>query len=84
MEPVSEDDKGILDRLKPLPARQAKLSLVEVMRDLAMRDRAFAQGVLPVFEEFMISFGKSERDACLVAVTRVRHEHALGPIPSVH
>jgi hypothetical protein len=31
--------------------------------------------VLPVLQEFMISFGTSERDACLVAVTRIKHRH---------
>jgi hypothetical protein len=63
-------------RLKPLPARRAKLELVEVMRDLALEDGGFAAGVLPLLEEFMTSRGRSERDACLVAVTRIRHAHA--------
>jgi hypothetical protein len=62
-------------RLRPLPARRAKLELVEVMRDLALEDAAFAAGVLPLLEEFMTSRGQSERAACLVAVTRVRHTH---------
>ena len=62
-------------RLKPLPARRAKLELVEVMRDLALEDAAFAAGVLPLLEEFMTSRGQSERAACLVAVTRIRHTH---------
>jgi hypothetical protein len=64
-------------RLKPLPARRAKLELVEVMRDLALEDAAFAAGVLPLLEEFMTSRGDSERAACLVAVTRMRKRHAL-------
>ncbi len=62
-------------KLKPLPARKAKLSLVEVMRDLALEDGGFARGVLPLLEEFMTSRGLSERAACLVAVTRIRHRH---------
>jgi hypothetical protein len=67
-------------RLKPLPARRAKLDLVEVMRDLALEDADFAAGVLPLLEEFMVSRGTSERAACLVAVTRIRHKHpALRP-----
>jgi hypothetical protein len=73
MEPVAEEDRLILAKLKPMPARKAKLSLVEIMRDLALEDAVFAQGVLPVLQEFMTSFGTSERDACLVAVTRIRH-----------
>ena len=62
-------------RLRPLPARRAKLELVEVMRDLALEEAEFAAGVLPLLEEFMTSRGQSERAACLVAVTRVRHTH---------
>ncbi len=60
-------------RLKPLPARRAKLALVEVLRDLAVEDAAFARGVLPLVEEFLPSRGLSERSACLVALTRIRH-----------
>jgi hypothetical protein len=62
-------------RLKPLPARRAKLELVEMMRDLALEDADFAAGVLPLLVEFMTSRGPSERAACLVAVTRIRHTH---------
>jgi hypothetical protein len=63
-------------RLKPLPARKAKLELVEVMRDLALEDAEFAGGVLPLLQEFMTSRGQSERAACLVAVTRIRHQYS--------
>lgn len=63
------------ERLKPLAARKAKLALIETMRDLALEDADFARGVLPLMEEFMVSRGLSERDACLVAVTRLRHVH---------
>jgi len=62
-------------RLVPLAARKAKLALIETMRDLALEDPEFARGVLPLMEEFMVSRGRSERDACLVAVTRLRHVH---------
>jgi hypothetical protein len=73
LEPSKIDEpEGIQIRMKPLPARRAKLALVEVMRDLALEDRDFARAVLPVLEEFMTSRGKSEHDACLVAVTRIR------------
>ncbi len=68
-------------RLKPLPARRAKLELVEVMRDLALEDAGFAAGVLPLLEEFMTSRGLSERAACLVAVTRIRHHRPELPKP---
>jgi hypothetical protein len=61
--------------LKPLPARKAKLALVETIRDLAADDEGFARVVLPVLEEFMASHGASEQAAALVAVTRIRHAH---------
>jgi hypothetical protein len=71
------EQEGIRARLKPLPARKAKLGLVEVMRDLAVEDGAFARGVLPLLQEFMGSRGKSEQAACLVAVTRIRAVHRV-------
>jgi hypothetical protein len=75
--PKEEDEaaEGAAVRLKPLPARKAKLALVEVLRDLAEEEAEFARVVLPPLEEFMNSRGQSERAACLVAVTRIRHSH---------
>jgi hypothetical protein len=70
-----ETDSSPGERLQPLAARKAKLALIETMRDLALEDPEFARGVLPLMEEFMVSRGRSERDACLVAVTRLRHIH---------
>ncbi len=61
--------------LKPIPARRAKLEAVEVMRDIALDEKTFAAGILPLLDEFMISRGVSERAACLVAVTRIRHKY---------
>lgn len=60
---------------KPLPARRAKLDAVETMRDLALEEKAFAAGILPLLDEFLGSRGASERAACLVAVTRIRHSY---------
>jgi hypothetical protein len=73
--PEKGEAAGAGDRLKPLSARKAKLALVEVMRDLALEDVDFARGALPLLEEFLASRGQSERAACLVAVTRIRHAH---------
>jgi hypothetical protein len=67
------------ERIKPFPARKAKIALIETMRDLALEDADFARVVLPSLEEFVISRGASERAACLVAVARIRHAHALLP-----
>jgi hypothetical protein len=79
--PRHEAGGTVAPRLKPLPARRAKLELVEVLRDLALEDKEFAAGVLPLLEEFMTSRGQSERAACLVAVTRIRHAHPTLPAP---
>ena len=62
--------------LKPIPARRAKLEAVEVMRDMALEEKAFAAGILPLLDEFMVSRGVSERAACLVATTRIRHKYS--------
>ncbi len=62
-------------KLRPLPARKAKLALVEVMRDLAVADRAFAGIVAPLLKEFMGSRGQSEHAACLVALARIARAH---------
>ena len=63
-------------RQRPLPARKAKLGLVEVIRDLAVEDHDFAAVVAPLLKEFMGSRGASERSACLVALARIAKAHA--------
>ena len=68
--------------VRPVAARKAKLSLIEVLRDLATEDAQFAQLVAPLLAEFMGSRGKSERDACLVALTRMRQAHPQLLAPS--
>ena len=69
----TEEGEGPAVRLKPLPARRAKLGLIEMLRDLALEEADFARFTLPLLEEFMPSRGQSEQAACLVAVTRIRH-----------
>ncbi len=59
------------DEPTPLPARRAKLYLLEVMRDLALEEQAFADIVKPLLSEFVRTLGKSERGACLVALARI-------------
>ncbi|MCA9691601.1 MAG: hypothetical protein KC636_18495, partial [Myxococcales bacterium] len=63
-------------KLRPVPARRAKLALVAVMRDLAVGERAFAGVVAPLLKEFMGSRGASERAACMVALARIARAHA--------
>ena len=62
-------------RARPLPARKAKLALVETLRDLAVQDREFAELVAPLLREFMGSRGPAEHAACLVALARLRAAH---------
>ncbi|CAN5635728.1 hypothetical protein BH23PLA1_BH23PLA1_24440 [soil metagenome] len=73
--PPKAEASAIDGRVKPLPARRAKLELIEVLRDLAIEEEAFARAMLPPLREFMTSRGKSEHAACLVAMTRIRHAH---------
>lgn len=63
-------------KLNVLPTRQAKLSLIETLRDIAVEEVEFARHVLPLLQEFKGSRGKSEHAACLVAVTRIKAQHA--------
>ncbi|MEO7327930.1 MAG: BRCT domain-containing protein, partial [Minicystis sp.] len=63
------------EKLRPLPARKAKLGLIEVIRDLAIEEAGFAAIVRPLFAEFMASRGESEHAACLVALTRIDKAH---------
>lgn len=72
---AGEEEGDGFDRLRPLPNRLAKLAVVETVRDLAIEDESFARAALPPLSEFMVSRGKSEHAACLVAVTRIRHAH---------
>ena len=77
LQPPDAEDDGVRKRLKPIPARKAKLALVEVMRDLAVEDHDFARGIMPLLKDFMGSRGKSEQAACLVAVTRIKSAYAV-------
>jgi hypothetical protein len=69
------DEPKAKRRARPLPARKAKLALIEAMRDLAIRERAFADLAAPLLREFMDSRGASERAACMVALARIGAAH---------
>lgn len=71
----AKDDEPKKRRARPLPARKAKLALIEAMRDLAEGDRAFAGLAAPLLREFMGSRGASERAACMVALARIGLAH---------
>jgi hypothetical protein len=52
-----------------------KRNLVEIVRDLAVEDRAFARLVVPVLEELTGSIAKGEWQACLSALMTLRSAH---------
>jgi hypothetical protein len=62
-------------RAKKLPASVTKRKLVEIVRDLGVRDVAFARLVLPLLEEFTGSIAKGEWQACLSALMTLRSVH---------
>ena len=73
--PPGEKAGKVEGQLRPMPASRAKLALIEVVRDLAIEEREFAERLVPLLKEFLASRGKSEQAACLVAVTRIRKAH---------
>ena len=54
-----------------------KKTLVAAIRDLAIRDREFAEFVLPVLQEFSSVRSKMLHNACLTALTQIRVHHQL-------
>ena len=73
--PPAKYTKNTDKLLKALPARKAKLYLIEVFRDIAVEDLGFARTITPLLQEFKHSKGKSEHAACLVALTRIQETH---------
>lgn len=59
-----------------LPANVAKKNAIEVVRDLALEDVAFAKLVAPVLSEFTGSIAKGEWQACLTALVQITNKHA--------
>lgn len=66
------DDAGGRRRLS---ASVAKRNVVEVVRDLGVEDAAFAAAVAPVLAELTGSIAKTEWQACLAALVRLRAAH---------
>lgn len=64
---------------RSLSASIAKQRLIDVVRDLAVEDRAFAVLVVPVLEEMSASCAKGEWQRCVAALARVRRRH-----PTLH
>ena len=65
----------IANNLPRLPARKAKLNLIETFRDIALEDVEFAECVYPLLCEFTDSRGQSEQAACIVATTRLMKKY---------
>ncbi len=72
--PGGDDDKV----RKHVPASVAKRRLVEVVRDIAVADAAFAAVVTPVLAEMTGSLAKGEWQACLAAVRAIESAHKSG------
>ncbi|WP_437667449.1 hypothetical protein [Sorangium sp. So ce1182] len=70
--PEPGDDAGPRRRLS---ASEAKRHVIEIVRDLAVEDAAFAALVAPVIAEFTGSVAKGEWQACLAALMRLRRAH---------
>ncbi len=70
MEP--RDDGG---PRRHIPASEAKRNVIEMVRDLGEKDAAFAHLVAPVLSEFTGSLARGEWQACLAALSRLRHAH---------
>jgi hypothetical protein len=58
-----------------MPASVAKRHVIEVVRDLALEDAAFAALVAPVLAESTGSIAKGEWQACLAALLRLQRAH---------
>ena len=71
----ARQDQGLPNVIRTAPASVAKKRLIEVVRDLAMEDRDFAGIVTPVLETFCHSVGKTEWQASLTAMVRIRRAH---------
>jgi hypothetical protein len=67
---------------RALPASVAKRRLIEVVRDMAVEDAAFASVVVPILEEFTRSSAKGEWQSCVAALARIQHAHRNGAAPA--
>jgi hypothetical protein len=75
--PARGGEKGARKVGRRLPANVAKRRMVEVVRDFAIEDRAFADLAAPVLAEFTGSLAKGEWQTCLSALMTLRRVHGL-------
>lgn len=64
-------------RTKKQPTNVAKRNLVDIVRDLALEDRGFAEIVAPVLASHTGSKAKGEWHACLSALVSLRSKHGI-------
>lgn len=64
-------------RAKKLPASVAKRHVIEIVRDLGVADKEFAELIAPVLGEFTGSIAKGEWQACLSALMQLRAAHGI-------
>lgn len=73
--PVRSLEAADRERSKRLSASVAKRHVIEVVRDLGVKDADFAMLVAPVLAEFAGSIAKGEWHACLSALMTMRAAH---------
>jgi hypothetical protein len=65
--------KADLHREDPVvKAWKNKVTLIKVLRDIALEDQGFAKVISPLFTELLQSRGQSEQHACLTAIVQLR------------
>lgn len=79
----SMEPKDDVNVRRHLPANVAKKNAIEVVRDLAIEDVAFAKLVAPVLSEFTGSIAKGEWQACLTALVQIANEHPGIDVPGL-
>lgn len=74
-----------LDRLRvrKVPASVTKRHLVELVRDLGLRDAAFAAEIAPVLAELSGSLARGEWQACLSALLTLRRAHGSAVVEAL-
>ncbi|MFO0554875.1 MAG: hypothetical protein U0271_41240 [Polyangiaceae bacterium] len=75
--PSRSNEKLDEKRSKKVSASVTKRRIVELVRDLGLRDPSFAALAMPVLGEFTGSVAKGEWQACLAALVALRSAHGL-------
>jgi hypothetical protein len=75
----ARDDKSF----RRIPSSVAKARVIEIVRDLAVEDVAFANAVRPLLEEMTGSLAQGEWQACLQALCAIDAAHGRPALSSV-